>query len=243
MPGNIRSGGRAGPESRALSEERLARLPAGKHGLPRDVVVSNQRERMIDAFAHVVVDKGYRATTVEDIARLAAVSRNVFYEQFGGKDECFIATYEVIRDHVRELMEEEVNRYAGYPERLVAALAVALRYFAAEPALARLCLLEPLSAGPAMSRHHEEVLGVFVKRLSELGGDREEDRAQTDEVLILGAISLVTRRINLGEAEQLEDLLPGLAQILLAPYMSEEEIREVVAKVEEDGSDKSKAAV
>lgn len=208
------------------------RLPAGRHGLPRDVVASNQRDRLIDAFAQVVAEKGYRATTVEDITRLASVSRNVFYEQFGGKDECFVATYEVIRAHLLELVSAEVARYETFPERLTAALLVGLRYFAAEPALARLCLLEPLSAGPKTVAHHERVLSTLVGWLGELGEWSRGDRGQTDEVLVLGAISLVTRRINLGEADRLEELLPGLAQILLAAYLSEEEIREVIAKVE-----------
>jgi AcrR family transcriptional regulator len=217
-----------------LSEEPLRRLPAGRHGLPAEIVSANQRERLIDAFARVVAEKGYRASTVEDITKLASVSRNVFYEQFGGKEECFIATYEVIRADIRGLVEEEVGRFEDYPERLIAALGVLLRYLAAEPALARLCLIEPLSAGPAMSEHHDKVLGVLVRRLSELGGSRGGGRQQSDEVLILGAISLAARRINMGEAERLEELLPGLAQILLGPYLKEEEIREVIAKVEGD---------
>jgi AcrR family transcriptional regulator len=216
-----------------VNEKSPARLPAGRHGLPAEIVASNQRERLIDAFARVVAEKGYRATTVEDITRLAAVSRNVFYEQFGGKEECFIATYDVIRDHLRDLMEAEVVRYGGYPEQLLASLGVLLGYFAREPALARLCLLEPLGAGPAMAAHHEETIGVLVRRLSKLGNEPEEGRAETDEVLVLGAISLATRRINLGESERLEELLPGLAQILLAPYLDEEQIGKVLGAVEE----------
>jgi hypothetical protein len=55
-------------------------------------------------------------------------------------------------------------------------------------------------------------------------------------VLVLGAISLATRRINLGEAERLEELLPALAQILLAPYLGEEEIRKVIEQTAERSS-------
>jgi AcrR family transcriptional regulator len=224
-----------------LSEEPLGRLPAGRHGLPPEIVASNQRERLIDAFARVVAEKGYRATTVEDITKLASVSRNVFYAQFGGKEECFIATYDVIGEHLRGLMEEEVSRYRGYPEQLIAALGVLLGYFAAEPALARLCLLEPLGAGPAMAAHHEETVGLLVRRLSQLGKGSEEERARTDEVLVLGAISLATRRINLGEAERLEELLPALAQILLAPYLDEGQIGKVIGAVEEGAGNREAA--
>jgi AcrR family transcriptional regulator len=208
------------------------RLPAGRHGLSPDVVSANQRERLIDAFARVVAEKGFRATTVADITSRAAVSRNVFYDQFGSKDECFIAAYEVIRAHVREMMIEAAEPYPEHPEKLIASLRVLLAYFATEPELARLVLVEPLSAGSAMSAHHEEALGVLVARLRDLANNTTEPSSRTDEVLILGVISLVARRINVGEAEGLEDLLPELAEILLSSYLDEEQIAEIVAKVE-----------
>lgn len=213
----------------------MTRLPAGRHGLPPDLISANQRDRLIDAFARVVVEKGYRATTVHDITSLASVSRNVFYEQFGGKDECFIAAYEVIRAHVGGVMEEAAAPFADGPERLLAALLALLRYLAAEPDLGRLCLIEPLTAGPAMASHHEAALESLVARLRKIAakGDGSE---KTDEVLILGAIALVSRRINLGEAETLEGLLPELGHILLSERYSQNEIAAMVKGAQERGA-------
>ena len=215
-----------------MNEDGLTRLPAGRHGLSPDVVAANQRDRLIDAFARTVAEKGFQATTVQDITSLASVSRNVFYELFGGKDECYIAAYELIRDHIRGIIEEAAAHYDDGPEQLLASLLALLRYYAAEPALGRLCLIEPLGAGPAMVAHHEEAIGVLVSKLSKLlSTGKEPDRA--DEVLILGAISLISRRINLGEAERLEELLPELAQILLGSQFDAKRIERMVARVSE----------
>ena len=69
----------------------LSRLPPGRHGLPRDFVVHNQRERLIAGLAEAVAEKGYGGTTIADITRHAAVSRRTFYEHFASKEECFVA--------------------------------------------------------------------------------------------------------------------------------------------------------
>src|SRR6187455_2663699 len=69
----------------------LAGLPPGRHGLPREFVAHNQRERLIAGLAEAVAENGYAGTTIAHIPRQAAVSRRTFYEHFSSKDECFIA--------------------------------------------------------------------------------------------------------------------------------------------------------
>jgi AcrR family transcriptional regulator len=217
-----------------VSEEASGRLPAGRHGLPSDVVAANQRGRLIDAFARCVAQKGYRATTVADITSLAAVSRNVFYEQLGGKEECFIAAYDVINAHLQALMSAAAEPHGEGPEQLIARLRAGLAYFAAEPDLARLFLVEPMGAGPKMTSHYEatiHALATGLQRLKTSAKDRPAPATSSDEVLLLGAISLVVRRINLGEASELEGLVPELAQILLSSDLDEDEIREIAEKV------------
>jgi AcrR family transcriptional regulator len=47
---------------------------------------------MIEAVAH----NGYERTSVKQVVGLAGVSRRSFYEQFANKQECFLATYDLI---------------------------------------------------------------------------------------------------------------------------------------------------
>src|SRR3982750_3956300 len=74
----------------------LARLPPGRHGLPREFVAHNQRERLIAGLAEAVAENGYAGTTIAHITRHAAVSRRTFYEHFNSKDECFVAAYDMV---------------------------------------------------------------------------------------------------------------------------------------------------
>src|ERR1041385_4860521 len=72
------------------------RLPHGPHQLGQDAVVRNQRTRMHGAMIEAVAANGYERTSVKQVVGLAGVSRRSFYEQFANKQECFLATYDLI---------------------------------------------------------------------------------------------------------------------------------------------------
>jgi AcrR family transcriptional regulator len=72
------------------------RLPHGPHRLDPDEVVRNQRARMHGAMIEAVATNGYERTSVKQVVCLAGVSRRSFYEQFANKQECFLATFDVI---------------------------------------------------------------------------------------------------------------------------------------------------
>ena len=80
------------------------RLPAGRHGLPREVVAENQRERLLNGVVDAVAEHGYNATTIGAITEAAKISRRTFYEHFKDKEGCFLAAYEMIDTHVRGAM-------------------------------------------------------------------------------------------------------------------------------------------
>ena len=59
------------------------------------------RERLLDAAAEVFAERGYRATTVDDIAAAAGLTKGAVYWNFEGKEALFSA-----------LIEERVDRRA-----------------------------------------------------------------------------------------------------------------------------------
>ncbi len=94
-----------GIHSEAQSPE-LARLPPGRHGLPRDFVVQNQRDRLTAGMIAVVAERGYHAATITGIAAAAGVSRRTFYAYFDSKEACYLATYDTIVEHLSEISAE-----------------------------------------------------------------------------------------------------------------------------------------
>lgn len=208
-----------------MADEELGPLPAGRHGFSREQVAHNQRERLIAGLATAVAEKGYRAVTITDITKAARVSRRVFYENFEGKEECFLAAFEVVVGHIRELAIGATASIDDWPGQAISSARAVLLFFAAEPDLARLCLVESQAAGPAVSARFHEAVHEVVPYLVQGRGLRESDRElpPTTEESTLGALVLLAgRKVAAGEAEQLEDLLPDFAEFILAPYLGAE---------------------
>jgi AcrR family transcriptional regulator len=90
------SKGASAGSSKAAVAPLYQRLPHGPHRLGTEEVVRNQRTRMHGAMIEAVAANGYEGTSVKQVVSLAGVSRRSFYEQFANKQECFLATYDVI---------------------------------------------------------------------------------------------------------------------------------------------------
>ena len=206
-------------------EETLGPLPAGRHGFSREQVAHNQRERLIAGLATAVAEKGYRAVTITDITKQARVSRRVFYENFEGKDECFLAAFEVVVGHIRELAGDAVASSDEWSQRAVVAARTVLSFFVQEPNLARLCLVESQAAGPVVSsRFHEavhEAVPYLERGRAERGGGRELPPT-TEESTIGALVMLASRKVAAGEVEGLAELLPDFTEFILSPYLGAE---------------------
>lgn len=207
----------------------LARLPPGRHGLPRDFVAANHRDRLVAACSQEVQERGYSETTVANIIKAAAVSRRTFYEHFDSKEACFIATYDLLMDYLRARVFAAFEAESSWPDQVRAGLGAMLGFFAEQPGLARLAMVEPLAAGPPVSEHHRLAVAGFAPLLA--GGPEpsgpERSPAETEEAVVAGLASLITRRIVLGQAEQLPELLPELVATALTPFLGTAEAERI----------------
>jgi AcrR family transcriptional regulator len=186
-------------------------------------VVSNQRERIIDSLAHVCADKGYRATTVEDVIAHAGVSRRTFYDLFQDKRDCFLVAYELVMERLYGAVEAAY--WAGerpWPQRMASGLTAMLEQLAAEPVLARLALVEVLAAG----RDALERRDAHLKRFETFFGPARSglpatlDEPQLLARAVVGGLSeaLYTRVVN-GDTDRLLDVAADVLYCVLVPYV------------------------
>ena len=220
---------KGGSGSGDLLPPQLARLPPGRHGLPREFVAANHRDRLIAACAQEVLERGYGETTVAHIIKAAAVSRRTFYESFESKEACFLATYDLLMDHLRGRVFEAFTAETEWPEQLRASLAAMLDFLAEEPGLARLCMVEPLAAGPPISDYHRAAVDGFAPLLS-AGRNPErpgEPPVGTEEAVAFGIAQLIMRRIVGGDVEDLKSLAPDLVETALTPFLGAAEAEKV----------------
>lgn len=216
---------RKGKPAKAEAAPAAPRLPAGRHGLPREFIAQNQRERIITALVDTVAERGYSGTTVAHITKAAGVSRRTFYEHFADKEACFLAAYEMVAGHIRDSMQVAAQAFEEWPQQVRAALATMLRFLAGEPELARVVMIEPVAAGGEIAARHRESMQGFVEILKagrpQHGGERPLPEA-TEATLVGGIVSLIVREINAGRTAGLEQLLPDLIELTLAPYLGAE---------------------
>jgi AcrR family transcriptional regulator len=210
----------------------LARLPPGRHGLPREFVSRNQRERLIAGLAEAVAENGYAGTTIAHITRHAAVSRRTFYEHFNSKDECFIAAYDTVMTELNRRVGEAFEQQEEWPQAVQAGLAAMLDFLISEPHLARLSMVEALVAGPVVVERYDAAIQSLVPYFEAGRKGRSRDvlaglSSTTEEALIGGIVSLISRRIFADRTDELEALLPDLVEFALTPYLGSAEAAKV----------------
>lgn len=203
------------------------RLPRGRHGLPRELVERSQRERLLAAVVRVTARKGYDATSVADILEEAGVGRESFYELFDDKLSCLLAAHSVLVDHLEATVKATYDEPGPWADRVRNSIAAMLAWFAADPAAAKVTLVELAAVGSVSRELFQEHFRRFTKLLED-GYDEGEvgaARPQAPELAIGAGISRVYEEVVNGRAAELPSLLPELTYEILVPFVGEEVAR------------------
>jgi AcrR family transcriptional regulator len=202
----------------------LARLPKGRHGLSRAFVISNQRERILDATAHVIAANGYAATRVADITDYAGVSRRTFYELFTDKEDCFLAAFDTFQTmlmaRIAEALESKGPRDWETRTRIV--IGEVLRFLASEPAFARLSVVEALGAGPKGLARRDGAIQALLP-IVDLQRDqpvRSGLSEHTAAFVMGGILEIVYATIRAGRTTELPALEQDIARLAFRAYVS-----------------------
>lgn len=177
---------------------------------PRGVLAGSQRERILDATERLIAEEGAPATTIEAIVKRAGVSSVTFYEHFRNKDECFVAAFDRAVEGLSGQVRAAAPAGGSRDDRVRAVLAALLRAIDAEPARARLCFVEAQKGGPRMRARYDEALDAVAAELSDPLGQG-----------IAGGLAwLLRERLELGGGGSVQDLLPRMTEVVLAPPLA-----------------------
>jgi AcrR family transcriptional regulator len=180
----------------------------------------HKRRRIMDAVAELTAEQGYEATKIADIVRRAGVARKTLYDNFDGKEEVFLATFDAGAAEFLERVETACATVeGGWSQQVEAALEAFLGVIAEQPALAKLCMVEALSATPAASERRDAALQRVVAIVRDAAPDDAGLPDTIEETLVGGVSWIVYQLIRRGEAERALDLLPELTKFVLAPYV------------------------
>jgi AcrR family transcriptional regulator len=209
-------------EPRSSHNRAPHQLPAGRHGLPRAFVVSNQRERILDAVLQAASQSGYAAMRIEDVIAIAGVSRRTFYDHFANKEEAFLAAYELVLEQLLSGVTSAFASGESWTSRVRRGLAAFLNLLASEPVLAQVCVVEALAAGPRALARRTEAMEAFQALLQPPKGDALATSTAPPvavEAIVGGIYEVIYSRVTSNRTEELPSLLPSLLHSALLPFV------------------------
>jgi AcrR family transcriptional regulator len=200
-------------------------LARGDQNASRSFVVHNQRERILDAVANVCAAGGYSSLSVEHVVDGAAVSRDAFYEHFKDKDDAFVVAYEVGHLKGQTIVEQAYAEQQDWRAGVRAAVRALLGFLAAEPAFARLALIETGVAGRRASDRFHVAAGGYAAILAPGFGQAGASAPPAVAVeAIIGAITeMCLHDVATGRAAHLPWLEADMTYVALAPFIGANE--------------------
>jgi AcrR family transcriptional regulator len=212
--------------ARARSAE--GRLPSGRHDLPREYVVKNQRERIVDATAAIVAEKGLAGLTIPEIASRARVSHETFYEMYPTKRDAFLGAQKVGMHQAFTIAvgAYEANKQDCWPRGIAEGLRALVLYLHSEPAHAHLSIVDTFASSPETLAIRDEVLSGFAVYFRP--GERPESDgidvpAIAAEAVVGGAWQLLHHYVEHASFDELVEAIPQLVYLLLTPFIGPKE--------------------
>jgi AcrR family transcriptional regulator len=143
------------------------RLPAGRHGLSREAVVSQQRARILGAIVEMVGRHGYQRVCVDLVTSAAGLSRRTFYDLYMGKEDCFLDAHARVQHGLLTRTDAELAEAGDCPwaDRLAIVVDQLAGLASRSPAAAHVCVSDVLALGPrglALREHTTRPLAQVI---------------------------------------------------------------------------------
>jgi AcrR family transcriptional regulator len=210
----------AAPSERARRAE--GRLPSGRSDMPRQFIVKSQRERIVDATAAIVAEKGLAALTIPEIVRRANISNQTFYSIYASKHEAFLGAQKVGMHQALAIAVAAYQEQPDWPRAARAGLSALIHYLASEPAHAHLSLVDTFAACPEAIVTRSSTLqsfGAYLMPGYELSGGRTEVPAIAAEAIAGGIWQILHHYIENDSIAELPGAVAQLTYFALTPFV------------------------
>jgi len=201
----------------------------GPRRVPAEVVAATQRDRLLDGIVRTVAQSGYAKARISDICQAAGVTRPVFYEQFRGKEDAFLAAHRHGTGLVIASMEAASEAAGDWSAGIRDALGALLGILAGAPAFATMAVVEIDAVGEAGREERDVLLARFRRFFTAaddaagaVGAPPQVAATELVDAVVGGVYASIYRRIAAAGAAELPALLPTLSYFVLAPFLGPE---------------------
>lgn len=164
---------------------------------------------MIEAVAR----HGYAATTLRELVGLAGVSKQTFYQHFESKQDCFLATFDMIIARTTDQVSTAYRSRRDFRERLLAAMGAFMDLVVEMREAAALAGVESLTLGAAGVEHRERGSEAF-EEMARQSFEHSRSRILVQPAVVRGIVGglrgVVYHRLRSGTEGELPGLVPEL---------------------------------
>lgn len=128
----------------------------------------NPKDRLLQAMAAAIVEKGFATTVVADVVRIARVSRRTFYEHFTDRSDCFLELCDRSTRTGWQIVEEAADLTLPWQEQTSRAVDAYVEFMTAEPAITRSFLFEIFATGERGAEKSREIQHRFAEQFAAL---------------------------------------------------------------------------
>jgi AcrR family transcriptional regulator len=188
-----------------------------------------ERERLVAAISRAAGEQGYDKLTVEHVVRYAGVPPATFYEHFATTEQGLMAAFDAFLDRLWLEVSAVCETDADWPQKVRAALDVTLSYLAEAATLARVFAVEAAANLAATERQFAAVesFAAMLRDGRRLYPHAAELPAPTERALVGGIASIISGHLLAEEPQALSDLEPQLTELVLMPYLGQNEAKRI----------------
>jgi AcrR family transcriptional regulator len=179
-------------------------------------------ERIARAVAAVMAEKGYRATSTDDIAAQASISLSTFYENFADKRDAVLAALEMSGAQITALAVPAARRAGDWQEGVRALYEAVCAYFTAEPAMAELATVGVYGSGAQALARRDRVIDSLTAMLAP--GFEANPAAAPISAEAGGATvyALMRHTVRRAGPQALAEIVPLATYLTLVPFIGAE---------------------
>jgi AcrR family transcriptional regulator len=203
-----------------------APLLPGRPRLAPEQVAEKHRQRILLAVARLADRKGYDATTIAEIAKLARVDARVFYTLFANKQDAFMSVHELGFQQLMAITAGAFFEGETWPERSWRAGLAFARFLETNPLIAHVGFIEAYAVGPRAAQRVEDSHMAFTMFLQEgyqFAPQADPPGRLALEAIVAAIFEIVYHEARRGRTAQLSGMIGHMVFLFLTPFLGPRE--------------------
>jgi AcrR family transcriptional regulator len=206
-------------------------LPPGRPRLSPEEVLKTHRQAILFAAGALAASKGYAATTIADITKLAGVDARAFYRSFNDKYDAFMAIHELGFQQTMAITAGAFFTAPTWPERSWEAGRAITQFLQKNPTVAHVGFVEAYCVGPGAVQRVEDSYTAFTIFLQE-GYQHAPSETPLSRVALEAIITTIFELVYVesrsSRRPQIASLLAHMTFVWLAPFIGPQKASEFI---------------